>query len=146
MPRFERRLQPLLEVRSRERDEKRRIFVRRRSELDAELVRCERLTYALQMRTAALWTSGRSLALDLRQYDDHLSFLERSIAARSRFAEGLRSERDRAGVELVAASRACRVLEMLEERRRRAFAWNEARLEELELDEANARAANRRLT
>ncbi|MGC1381629.1 MAG: flagellar FliJ family protein [Candidatus Baltobacteraceae bacterium] len=137
--RFELRLRPLLDVRRHERDEKQRNYASRQSALDDVLRRGEQLAALLQMRTSALRkAAGAPSPLAMRLYDGHLTSLRRAMGEGAHLAAERESERRLAAAELIAANRAYRVLEKLEERHRRAAEARALRRETLELDDANA--------
>jgi flagellar biosynthesis chaperone FliJ len=125
MPRFRFALAPLLERRARVEEERKEIFALRQRAYD-DVVR-------------KLGQLGRQLAAG--PYADHalLRFLARAIETQAGLVAQRRAALECARRELMEASRARRMLEKLQERRRRAFEADQSRLEELELDEANAR-------
>jgi flagellar export protein FliJ len=125
--RFRFALQPLLDRRGRVEEEKQHRFDLRRRERDDALREGDRLVAALTER--ALRTSD---AGSLAVYDA-------AIAARQRRAACAESALETAREELIAARRDRRAIEKLRDRRRHAFEEEEARREELEIDEANAR-------
>jgi flagellar biosynthesis chaperone FliJ len=125
MPRFRFALAPLLDRRVRVEEERKQILARRQRAYD-DAVR-------------GLGQLGRQLAAG--PYADHalLRFLSRAIETQTGLVAQRRAAVECARDDLIAASRARRVLEKLQERRRRAFDAAESRAEELELEEANAR-------
>ncbi len=129
--RFRFALQPLLDRRSRAEEEKQRCFARRRRELDDFARERERLAAAL-FETAMRTSDAASLAV-----------FDAAIAARRRGAASAERALETARQELIPARRDRRALEKLRERRARAFDEEAARLEELEIDEANARRRTR---
>lgn len=70
-------------------------------------------------------------------------YLDAAIAAQLRRIAALQGDLEQRRRDLIAAARERRVIEKLGERRRRAFEAEEARREELELDETNARCRER---
>jgi flagellar export protein FliJ len=125
--RFHFALQPLLDRRSRIEEEKQHRFALRRRERDAALRDRERIAAALT-------------ELALRRGDaGSLAVFEAAIAARQRRAAWAAAALEAARHELIAARRDRRAIEKLRDRRRTAFEEEEARREELEIDEANAR-------
>jgi Flagellar FliJ protein len=90
---------------------------------------------ALEAGRAAL--DGLMAAVVARPY------LDGAIAAQLRRIAELQGELERERQGLVAAARDRKVIEKLREGRRRAFDDDEARREELELEEANARCRRR---
>lgn len=125
MPRFVFTLAPLLDRRARIEDERKQILALAQRAYDDAVRELGRL--------------GHELAAG--PFADHalLRFLSRAIETQSGAVAECRAAVERARHELIAASRARRTLEKLAERRRRAFDAAESRLEELELQEANAR-------
>ncbi|HVR45529.1 MAG TPA: flagellar FliJ family protein [Candidatus Binatia bacterium] len=126
-PRFRFALQPLLDRRSRIEEEKQHRFDLRRCERDGALYEGEQLAAALIQR--ALRTSDAG----------SLAVFDAAIAARRQRAEWVERALATARHELMAARRDRRAIEKLRDRRRHAFEEEEARREELEIDEANAR-------
>lgn len=134
------RLQPLLDHRKRVEEEKQRLFAARRSARDRSLRELEFLTAALHSRAHGLGELAPVLpAFELHLFDAHLRYLEGAIEAQGHHAAALQTALGRAREELIAASRARRVIEKLEERRRRALDEDRERREELELEDGNAR-------
>ncbi len=125
--RFHFALQALLDRRSQAEEEKQRCFARRRREVDDFARDRERLAAAL-FETAVRTSDAASLAI-----------FDAAIAARGRGAASAERALETARHELIPARRDRRALEKLRERRLRAFEEEAARLEELEIDEANAR-------
>lgn len=138
--RFQFRLEPLLERRRRTEAEKQRDFAVRRRSLERSAQEIERLADARRRWANALVASTTSAAaIDLRLHDGYLTMLEAAIAQERRSRAELEAALGRARDELIAASRERRAIEKLKERRRCAFDAQEARREELAIDEANAR-------
>lgn len=126
-PRFRFALQPLLDRRGRIEEEKQHRFDLQRRKSDDALREGELLAAGLTER--ALRTSDAG----------SLAVFDAAIAARQRRAADAESALEAAREELIAARRDRRAIEKLRDRRRRAFEEEEARREELEIDEANAR-------
>jgi flagellar export protein FliJ len=78
-------------------------------------------------------------AANLRLYDAHLRYLRRAIESSERCNVESAAAFARAAAELREANRERRLIEKLRERRLHEFEREEARRDELELDEANAR-------
>lgn len=137
-------LQALLDARQRAEDEKMQELANRRRALDAAAAELERVAGAYDrcMRELAA-SAGSCAALDLRVRDAYLRRLGAAFAQESRRRDELLAAWESARDATIAARRAKRTLERLKERRRRAFEAEEARREELELDESNARAYDR---
>ncbi|MBV9720035.1 MAG: flagellar export protein FliJ [Candidatus Eremiobacteraeota bacterium] len=137
--RFRFRLQPLLDWRERIETEKQRAFAASRRAVEASACELERLAQAQQrcakeMVAAARWED----AATLRSRDGYWRALQSAMGdERARRAE-LQSAYDRARDALLAANRERRAIEKLKQRRQRAFEAEEARRDELELDESNA--------
>jgi flagellar export protein FliJ len=143
-------LQPLLDVRTRVEREKQRDLAASRRLLEDCGHDLESLAAAHSRCTKAIAASARSArGADLQLRDAHLRCLEAAMIKTRACRGELQAAYDRALAALVSASRERRVIETLKERRRREFDAVEARLEELELDESNARrderAARKRL-
>ncbi len=131
---FEFRLEPLLDRCRRTEDERHRSFAECRRALDACDVDAERLAGArAACRDAA----------DLRLRDAYLRHLDGQRYALDARRRELRAQLDRSRQEYVGARRERQVLEKLKDRRRRDFEAEQARREELELDDANARRHER---
>lgn len=127
MPAFHFRLQPLLDRRRQVEDGKGRRYAVARRERDEAVRACERLVSALA-RHAMFPSDAGTLAV-----------LDAGIEARQRRARNVEAALEDARQELIAAGRERRALEKLYERRRRAYEEAEARRDEHEIDEANAR-------
>jgi flagellar biosynthesis chaperone FliJ len=110
-------LQPLLDRRAEIENEYRRQVAAARGALDEARGALERLMAAVAAKP----------------------YLDAAIAAQLRRIAELQGGLERKRRDLVAAARERKVIEKLRERRRRAFEAEEARREELELDETNAR-------
>jgi flagellar protein FliJ len=143
--RFRFSLQPLLDWRARVEEEKQRDFAAARRLHAQSVDELQRLADAYrrcakQLAAAALTEESTNLRLR----DSYLRFLDAAMAReRSRRAE-LSAACDRARDQLVCASRERRAIEKLKERRLRDFEAEEARRQELEIDEQNARSHERR--
>lgn len=125
MARFRFTLASLLDRRARIEEERKQILALRQRAYDEAV--------------HALGQLGRELAAG--PYADHalLRFLARAIETKAGVVAECRAAVACARRDLIAASRARRVLEKLEQRRRREFDAAESRREELELQESNAR-------
>jgi flagellar export protein FliJ len=143
--RFLFQLQPLLDKRERAEREKHEGFNACRRIGAESALTIARLTQARQRSEHFLEGAGRAGAVrDARLFDACLRALEATFErARLRHAE-LQARCERAREELAAARRERRVIEKLKQRRRRAFDLAEARRDEVEIDEANARRGARR--
>ncbi len=128
--RFVFRLQPLLDWRRRAENERRRDL----AACLRDVARCDAELDALE------WARGQAIeTADLRLRDAYLRHLDAEGAALGSRRAALEAARDRARDAAQVARRATGVLEKLEQRRRSAFRAEEARWDELELDEGNAR-------
>jgi flagellar protein FliJ len=138
-------LEPLLELRVRVEKAKQSEFAARARDLATERRELERLNVAQSVSMMALGRAALARpALELRLADQALRQLARAIDAQHHRCQEVQIALERSRGELVVASRERRVLEKLKERRRRSFDAEEARREELELDEGNARRHERR--
>ncbi len=131
---FEFRLQPLLEQRRHAELERRRDFAACRRDLDGCDGEIAQLEAARRRATEAA---------DLRLRDAYLRHLDTEAAALGSRRAALETACDRARDAVIAAGRETGVVEKLEQRRRQAFLAEEARKDELELDEGNARRHER---
>ncbi|MGC9991180.1 MAG: flagellar export protein FliJ [Candidatus Cybelea sp.] len=143
MARFVFPLQPLLDERRRKEKEKQLAFVRVKAACEERSRELDRLAGALRARGRALheWAMTGSTAI-LRLYDAHLRYLARAIESGERCNVESAAAFDRAAADLLDANRERRLIEKLKERRLREFEREEARRDELELDEANARPSS----
>jgi flagellar protein FliJ len=138
------RLQMLLDERTRLERTKQHAFALAAQVLEKNSRELERLARALRAGGIALHQSALSGSTShLRAHDAHLRFLERIVESYE--ARNLESALalDRAAQELLRANRERRLVEKLKERRRRAFEQEEARRDELELQDANAQRRER---
>lgn len=127
MAQFHFRLQPLLDGRRRAEEQKLHRYAVRKRERDDALSARDRLVSALARRAVRSSEAG------------WLASLDAGVAAQQRRAADAQAALENARGELAAAARERSVLEKLRERRLRAHADEEARREELEIEEANAR-------
>jgi flagellar FliJ protein len=143
MARFVFRLQPVLDERRRKEEEKQLEFARAKAARDEHSRELDRLAGALRARGRALHECAMTgSAANLRLYDAHLRYLERAIDSGERCHVDSTAALDRAAAELLEANRERRLIEKLKERRLHEFEREEARRDELELDEANARPSS----
>jgi flagellar protein FliJ len=139
-------LQPLLDWRKRVEEEKQRDFAACRRAVDESARELDRLAAARWQCARQLAASARRRpAADLRLRDAHLRSLDVAIDDERRRRCDHEAALGRARAELITASRERRVIERLKERQWRLFEAEEARREELELDESNARNRERTL-
>jgi flagellar FliJ protein len=140
MARFIFPLQPLLDERRRKEEEKQLAFVRVKAARDEHSRELDRLAGALRIRGRALHECAMTgSTANLRLYDANLRYLERARQSHERRSAESVPALDRAAAELLDANRERRLIEKLKERRLQEFEREEARRDELELDEANAR-------
>jgi flagellar export protein FliJ len=137
-------LQAVLDARQRVEDEKLQELATRRRALDGAARELEHIARArdrcMSELAASAFTSG---ALHFRVRDAYLRRLDVVLAQEFRAHRELLAAWKCACDALITARRARRTLEVLKDRRVRAFQAEEARREELELDESNARAYDR---
>lgn len=138
-------LQALLDARRRAESRKMYELAAWRRALDGTAAELEGIVRARDRCMSGLAAAAlASSAVDLRVRDAYLRRLDAAFAdvscRRGEVLGAWESARD----AVIAARRERRVLERLKERRRRAFEAEEARREELELDESNERLARRR--
>jgi flagellar FliJ protein len=137
---FDFRLEPLLEHRKSMEETKRRDYAACRRAVDESKGEIGALADAHLRCMKRLAGAARTQSgADLRLRDAHLRSLQSAMNREWLQCEELNLACKRARDDLVAASRERRVVEKLKERRLRAFLAEEARRDELELDEANAR-------
>ncbi len=141
---FEFSLQPLLDRRERIEEERRRDLARCMNALERCAHEVESLarTQRRSLNELAQW--ARAAPADLRLRDRHLLALQTAIDTERRQYAQLEGACERARAALTAAGRERRTMEKLKERRHQAFSAAQTRREELELDDANARAHERR--
>jgi flagellar export protein FliJ len=137
-------LQAVLDAHQRLEDEKLQELAACRRALDGAAREIEHIAHARDRCMSELAASAyKSVALHLRVRDAYLRRLDEVFAQESRAHRELLAAWKCACDALIAARRARRTLERLKDRRLRAFLAEEARREELELDESNARAYDR---
>jgi flagellar protein FliJ len=139
------RLEPLLELRRRLELQQQREFVGCRRDLEECRAEIARLAGARQRYARELVESARMPMANLRLREAHLRFLDAAIDAQRRRLMELERAREASRGALIAANRERRVIEKLKQRRLRAFEAEEARRDEQERDDANARRRERAL-
>lgn len=134
------RLQPVLEHRQRIEDEKQQaVAIRRRAHVDAKR-ELDRLNEEFRRFARELREGHRKLDVEeLRMHYAHLQFLDRSIDAQIRIVAERQAALERARQDLISASKNRKVVAKLKERRRIAYVAEEFRIEQIELDDGNAR-------
>jgi flagellar FliJ protein len=142
--RFKFNLQPVLEARTRVEEQKQQVVAQRRRSLDDAETELARLNDEFRKHSDVLRAAHRGLdAEQLRMHYAHLQYLDRVILAQIRVVAERRVMLDRARTELLRASRDRKVVEKLKERRHDTFMTEAMRLEQNELDDANARRYGR---
>lgn len=146
MKKFVFALQPVLEHRKRIEEEKQLAAAARKRalvEAEAELARLndEFRTYSTKLREehAKLQTG------ELQSLYAHLQFVDRCTVAQLKIVAERRAAFERARLDLLAASKEKKVVEKLKERRKDSHDKEFARVEQKELDDANARRHGRTL-
>ncbi len=142
--RFEFRLQPLLDRRKIIEVEKQGNFAACRRAVDGCTHELARLGDVRRHSLKQLVESAlRCSTTDLLLRQAHLRSVEIAIDDARRGHREAEAEFELARQELISASRERRVIEKLKEHRRRAFEAEQARREEREFDESNARCYDR---
>ena len=137
---FKFNLQPVLEQRERVEDQKQQVVASRQRALDVAESELARLNSEFRSHSEAIRTMHRGLDTEqLRMHYAHLQYLDRVILAQIRVVAERRVMLDRARADLLNASRDRKVVEKLKQRRREAHITEELRVEQNELDDANAR-------
>jgi flagellar FliJ protein len=146
MKKFAFRLQPVLEHRERIEDEKQQTLAVKQRALDESERELARLNDDFRAHANGLRERHKALTADeLRLHYAHLQFIDRSIVAQIHVVAERRVALDRARIDLLAASKDRKVVEKLKDRRREAHSVEELRVEQNELDDANARSYSRAL-
>ena len=144
MARFVFRLAPVLSHRERIEDEKKQLLAEalralREAEEELNALRDRRESIAREVAAEHAQLDGETLRISYA----HLDFLAREIrAADLRVVERIQAA-DRAREALVVASKDRKVLDRLRERQHEVFKQEELRLEQRDLDDANARRYGR---
>jgi len=137
-------LQPVLDHRQRIEDEKRQTVAMRQRSADEAKAELDRLNAEFREETTLLRAGHRQFdAESLRAHYAHLHFLDRVIDAQIRLLAERRAAVERARQDLVAAQKDRKIVDKLKDRRQTAFAAEEMRIEQGELEDANARAYGR---
>ncbi len=144
MKKFAFTLQPVLEHRERIEDTKQQAVAVRQRALDESERELSRLNDDFRAHSNLLREKHKGFDADeLRLHYAHLQFIDRSIVAQIHVVAERRAALDRARIDLLAASKDRKVVEKLKDRRREAHSVEELRVEQNELDDANARAYGR---
>lgn len=140
MKKFAFSLQPVLDHRKRIEDEKQQtVAIRSRAHEDAK-AELQRLNDEFRACSAELRDRHRQLTIeDLRLHYAHLQYLDRAIEAQAGLVAERRAALDRARNDLIEASKDRKVVDKLKDRRRVAYVAEEMRVEQIELDDGNAR-------
>jgi flagellar FliJ protein len=140
MKKFRFTLQPVLEHRQRIEDDCKLAMAARQRELDAAQTELDGLNARYGQQSEMLRGEHRNLtAEDLRLHYAHVAFLDRAIDAQLGVVASRRSAVDRARTDLLEASKERKAVEKLKERRRDAHDVEDRRVDQNELDDANAR-------
>jgi flagellar FliJ protein len=142
--RFRFALQPVLDHRKRLEDEKQQTLALRRRAYDEARRELERLNGEFREHARELRERHREFDVEeLRLRYAHLQFLDRNIDAQIRTVAERRAAMDRARADLVSASKDRKVVDKLKDRRHDAYRTEEMRVEQIELDDGNARQHGR---
>lgn len=137
-------LQPVLEHRKRIEDQKQQTLATRQRAWDEARRELGRLNDEFRANSRELRDRHRELEVEeLRLRYAHLQFLDRSIDAQIKVVAERQVALDRARKDLIAASKNRKVVDKLKERKRDAYTAEEMRLEQIELDDGNARMEGR---
>ncbi|MDQ2865275.1 MAG: flagellar export protein FliJ [Candidatus Eremiobacteraeota bacterium] len=142
--RFKFSLEAVLDQRKRVEDQKQQVTAERLRSLERSQYELAGLNDDFRSSSEALRRGHRGLDGEgLRLHYAHLQFLDRAITAQIRVVAERRIALDRARFELLEAGKARKVVEKLKERRRESFAMEEFRMEQVEIDDGNARRFSR---
>ncbi len=144
MSRFRFRLQPVLDVRARALDDRRREHAQKQRECDDALALLAAAVRDRDAQRESLTRDHRSFDVDaLRTAYAHLAYLDRAIEDHGVRVAACRDEVERAQQKLAAANTDRKVLETLRTRRFEAFTAEAALIEQREADDQNARRYGR---
>ncbi len=137
-------LQPVLDHRKRIEDEKQLTLATRQRAWEESRRELDRLNDEFRANSRDLRERHNEFDLEeLRVRYAHLQFLDRTIDAQIKAVAERQVALDRARNDLVAASKNRKVVDKLKERRKRAYSAEELRVEQIELDDGNARMEGR---
>jgi flagellar protein FliJ len=137
-------LQPVLDHRKRIEDQKQQTLATRQRAWEEARRELDRLNDEFRANSRELRERHRELEVEeLRLRYAHLQFLDRSIDAQIKVVAERQVALDRARKDLIAASKNRKVVDKLKERKRDAHTAEELRLEQIELDDGNARMEGR---
>ena len=139
-------LQPALDQRKRIEDEKQQVVaIRKRAHDDAKR-ELDRLNDEFRACSRELREGHRELDGDsLRMHYAHLQFLDRTIDAQIKVVAERQAALERARRDLIAASKNRKVVDKLKDKRKAAHMAEELRVEQIELDDGNARRYSRQI-
>lgn len=144
MKKFVFALQPVLEHRKRLEDQKQQTMAMRQRAWDEAKRELDRLHEEFRAHARELRDRhGEFDVEELRARYAHLQFLDRTIDAQIKVLAERQVAMERARRDLVAASKERKVVDKLKERRRSAHTLEELRVEQIELDDGNARMEDR---
>jgi flagellar FliJ protein len=144
MKRFHFTLQPVLDQRQRIEDEKQMVVAQKRKALDEAERELRRLNEEFRVNADLLRMKHAKLDIEeLRVGYAHLQFLDRCIVAQIRVVAERRLALEKARKELLEASKERKAVEKLKERRRTAHETEAMRIEQIEIDDGNARRHGR---
>lgn len=137
-------LQPVLDYRKRIEDQKQQTLAVRQRAWDDARRELDRLNDQFRSNSRELRDRHREFDVEeLRLRYAHLQFLDRTIDAQIKVLAERQVALDRARKDLIAASKNRKVVDKLKERRRSAYTAEELRVEQIELDDGNARMEGR---
>ncbi len=144
MPRFQFRLDPVLDHRQRLEDEQQIVLAAAISALrSAEAQRDDYIARRAAMRDRLYEHHNEMDAIELRATYAHCDFLDRSIVAQQSVVEQARAKADQERLQLVVKTKDKKVLEVLKQRRRETFEAEVSASEQRESDEINSRRFDR---
>jgi flagellar protein FliJ len=137
-------LQPVLDHRKRIEDQKQQTLAMRRRAWEEARRELDRLNDEFRSNSRELRERHNAFDVEeLRVRYAHLQFIDRMIDAQIKVLAERQVALDRARKDLVAASKNRKVVDKLKERRKLAYSAEELRVEQIELDDGNARMEGR---
>ncbi len=147
MPKFNFRLDPVLDFRQRLEDEQQIVLAAAVSALrSAEAQRDDYIKRRQEMRSRLLLHHGEMESVELRATYAHCDFLDRSIVAQQKVVDAAKAKADQERAKLVVKTKDKKVLSVLKDRRRESFDSEAAATEQRENDEINSRYYDRLTT
>ena len=144
MKKFAFALQPVLEHRKRIEDQKQQTMALRQRAWDEAKRELDRLHDEFRAHARELRERHGDFEVEeLRVRYAHLQFLDRTIDAQIKILAERQVALERARRDLVEASKDRKIVDKLKERRRMAHTAEELRVEQIELDDGNARQEDR---